>query len=80
MVNYSSTFASKLVLGLITEVKREDRCKSGAIPVAVRSPSNFSERKERERKIVEHIPLSRFKPDGKVSNNASSQKTCQLHI
>jgi len=58
----------------LSGIKREDRCKSGAIPVAVRSPSNFSERKERERKIVEHIPLSRLKLDGKVSTMLQARR------
>ena len=38
----SPTFAAVTVPGVITGIKREVRCKSGAIPVAVSSVSEWS--------------------------------------
>ncbi len=42
LVNHQSTlfFATELVRGLTTGIKREVRCKSGAIPVAVKPVSS----------------------------------------
>jgi hypothetical protein len=53
-------------------VKREVRCDSGAIPVAVKPPK-IPPQEGFESKIVEELPLSQVNRDGKVSTKAKPE-------
>jgi len=57
----------------IETIKREVRCKSGAIPVAVRSPQSASGGEfGKQFKLQCHFKM------GRLLNCVSSQKTCQI--